>query len=161
MSLVFWDFDLESGFLPAACALVLAMEIGYVIDDAAALLKAASKNVVIGEGFSRLSLESNIYFNASFKNNVIDGFSVKINVAEYPDQNPFTPFSSRICAVISPDVFPDVAVCFLVTMFANGVVNSFENAPARIPMANSSNAGSTTLVCFLACCAPNRALILR
>lgn len=90
--------------LPDTWALVLAMENGYVMDDAAALLMAASRNVVAGESFSRFSRESRVYFSTSFRKNVIDGFSVSINVAEYPDQNPLIPFSDRIRAAISLDV---------------------------------------------------------
>jgi hypothetical protein len=119
-------FSLLVPALPDTWALVLAIEKGYVIDEAAALLRAANKKVVAGEGFERFSRDSRVYFNTSFKKNVIDGLSVRINVAEYPDQNPLRPFSDLICAAISLVFLFDAAVCFLVTIFASGVVKSFE-----------------------------------
>lgn len=144
--------------LPDTWALVLAMENGYVTDDAAALLMAASRNVVAGEGLSRFSRESRVYFNSPFRKSVIDGFSVRINVAEYPDQNPLIPFSDRIrAAIFLEDIFP--LVCFLVTIFASGVVINFESAPARMPIANSSSTGSTTLEGLNARRSPNRAFM--
>ena len=80
------------------------------------------------------------------------GFSVRISEAEYPDQKPCIPFSSRIEVAISetegsasldPERAETIeAICFLVTIFAIGVVKPFEQAPANAPTANSSKTGN-------------------
>lgn len=80
------------------------------------------------------------------------GFRVRINEAEYPDQKPWIPFSSRIevaisetdgSAALDPDLAEIIdAVCFLVTIFEIGVVKNFEQAPANAPTASSSRTGN-------------------
>lgn len=125
---------------------VLAIENGYVIEDAADLLMAATKKVTAAEGFSFLLRRRIAYLSISLRKNVIDGFRVRISDAEYPDQNPPMPFSARIFAAISDELEEDPDVCFRATIFDNGVVKSFENAPANTPIANSSRTGKT--VCF-------------
>lgn len=88
------------------------------------------------------------------------GFRVRMREAEYPDQKPCSPFSSRMEAAISDTVGSTAlepvraeamaAVCLRVTMLEIGVVKNFEQAPARAPIANSSNIGKVVVLfpCF-------------
>jgi hypothetical protein len=137
----------------------LARENGYVIVEATALLTAAIRKVNLAPGSSRLDLGRHLLKN-SYKKNVILGFRVRISEAEYPDQNPWKPFSERIEEAMSETdtelvLTPDRAeimdaVFFRVTILAIGVVNNLENAPARTPMLSSSNTGKEVTLpsCF-------------
>ncbi len=80
------------------------------------------------------------------------GLRVRIRDAVYPDQKPCRPFSARIKSAIS-DTLGEVVVgeeeraesreyvCLRVTILEIGVVKNLEQAPARVPTANSSNMG--------------------
>lgn len=88
------------------------------------------------------------------------GLSVRMREAEYPDQKPCKPFSSRIEVAISgtdgsaafdPERAEIIeAVCLRVTIFEIGVVKNFEHAPAKAPTVSSSNTGSVVVLfpCF-------------
>jgi len=86
---------------------------------------------------------------------VILGLRVRIKEAEYPDQNPWRPFSERIDWAIS-DTEGEVvevgeraeimdAVCFRVTMLEIGVVKNLEHAPASAPTVSSSSTGKVVV----------------
>jgi len=97
--------------------------------DAIALLIAASKKVIRAPGSERRDLGTTECSSTLWSKKVMAGFMVKTRLAEYPDQKPWSPFSSLICNAISfalkPGAMLDVgslaairaAVCFLVTIF--------------------------------------------
>lgn len=60
----------------------MASEKGYVMDEARALLIAASRNVAWAEGFARWLRGRRLRFSVSKKKNVREGFSVRTNEAE-------------------------------------------------------------------------------
>jgi len=119
--------------------------------DAIALLAAAIKNVILAPGSSCLDAGRKDFLKNSYRKKVMLGFRVMINDAEYPDQNPWIPFSDLIAEAMSEtDGSADLvlaraetiaAVCFLVTMLAMGVVKNFEQAPASAPTPSSSSIG--------------------
>jgi hypothetical protein len=82
----------------------------------------------------------------------MEGFKVRIRLAEYPDQKPCNPFSRLIShamslALDSGGMVVDdfcliiAAVCFRVTICWIGVVKNLEKAPATTPTPISSSAG--------------------
>ena len=74
--------------------------------EAHALEMAERRNVRLGGGFWRRSRGRMSCLSVSKRKNVIDGFNVKTKLAEYPDQKPVAPFSSRIsCAICRLDFF--------------------------------------------------------
>ena len=127
---------------------------------ARALEVAANKNVNRAPGSSRFSLDTNSLLKVSKKKNVRLGFKVRISCAEYPDQNPWYPFSSFIFCAISRTVGSGPVeplreasifdVCFRVTILEIGAVHALEHAPASIPTRSSSSTGSVVALrpCF-------------
>ena len=113
---------------------------------------AARRKVIRAPGLSRFALGTTSRRRALCSSMVIEGFRVRIRLAEYPDQKPCTPFSRLISHAISlvlesggmvveDSCFIIAAVCFRVTICWMGVVKNLEKAPARTPTPISSSAG--------------------